>query len=145
MGRKSGKPSNEWLEAKRRCGLSDEDVQMAKELGMKPRSLIKNIPSRSQRWKAPVREWIRELYAKRFGHLRGGSAKRTSASSTQTAVGASVDAEHEDLLPQYDTTTGEPYFVRHSDGKVFSLEEAGRDQEERDAHTLQLQVKGPRR
>jgi hypothetical protein len=81
MGKKRAKQGNEWLEAKRLCGLSDEDVRMAKELGFKPRSLIKNIPSRSQRWKAPVREWIRDLYAKRFGETRGrGSAENGSAS-----------------------------------------------------------------
>jgi hypothetical protein len=37
-----------WAEAQRRCGLSDEEVRMAKELGFKPKSLIKNIPSPSQ-------------------------------------------------------------------------------------------------
>lgn len=40
---------------------------MAKELGMVPRGLIKNIPAKSQLWKAPVKEWVRECYAKRFG------------------------------------------------------------------------------
>jgi len=39
----------------------------AKELGMQPRSLIKNIPSPSQQWKVPVREWVRSLHAKKFG------------------------------------------------------------------------------
>lgn len=32
---------------------------------------------------------------------------------------------NEDLQPQYDTVNEEPYFVRESDGRVFSLEEAG--------------------
>ena len=31
---------------------------------MNPRSLIKNIPSKSQQWKAPVKYWVRELYEK---------------------------------------------------------------------------------
>ena len=48
MGKKSRKPLDEWQEARRRCGLSDEDVRMAKELGFRPRSLLKNIPSKSQ-------------------------------------------------------------------------------------------------
>jgi len=34
-----------WAEAKNRCRLNQADIQMAKELGMKPKSLIKNIPS----------------------------------------------------------------------------------------------------
>jgi len=53
MGKKPGKNGDEWQEAKRRCRLSDEEVRMAKELGFKPRSLIKNIPAKSQPWKAP--------------------------------------------------------------------------------------------
>ena len=44
---------------------------MAKELGIKPRSLIKNIPAKSQPWKAPVSEWLRDLHAKRFGEAHG--------------------------------------------------------------------------
>jgi len=70
MGGKAGKQGDEWLEAQRRCRLSDEEVRMAKELGIKPRSLIKNIPDKSQPWKAPVGEWVRDLHAKRFGDAR---------------------------------------------------------------------------
>lgn len=54
-----------WAEAKRRCRLSMEDVRMAKEMGLNPGSLIKNIPSRSEPWKAPVKDWVREMYRKR--------------------------------------------------------------------------------
>jgi hypothetical protein len=54
-----------WVEAKRRCRLNNEDIRMAKELGLNPRSLLKNIPSKTQRWKLPVKEWIREMYQKR--------------------------------------------------------------------------------
>jgi hypothetical protein len=56
-----------WAEAIRRCRLNQEDVRMAKELGLEPRKLIKNIPSPSERWKQPVKFWIRELYARRRG------------------------------------------------------------------------------
>jgi hypothetical protein len=76
MGKKPSKKGDEWQEAKRRCRLSDEEVRMAKELGFKPRSLIKNIPAKSQPWKSPVSEWIRDLYAKRSGDTRkSGPAK----------------------------------------------------------------------
>jgi len=37
----------EWAEAKKRCRLSDEALRMAKELGVGPRALIKNIPAKS--------------------------------------------------------------------------------------------------
>lgn len=55
----------EWARAKRLCRLSAEDVRKAKELGFSPRGLIKNIPSKSQRWKAPVHIWVRDLYEER--------------------------------------------------------------------------------
>ena len=57
----------DWRQAKRLCRLSAEEVRMARELGLNPRNLVKNIPSPSQRWKMPVREWVRELYFKRKG------------------------------------------------------------------------------
>jgi len=38
---------------------------MAKELGLNPKSLIKNIPNKNQSWKKPVYLWIREMYWKR--------------------------------------------------------------------------------
>ncbi|MEK6285011.1 MAG: hypothetical protein AABO57_04655 [Acidobacteriota bacterium] len=53
-----------WVEAKRRCQLNQDDIRKAKELGLNPRKLIKNIPSKSQQWKAPVKYWVRDLYEK---------------------------------------------------------------------------------
>jgi hypothetical protein len=38
---------------------------MAREMGLNPRNLIKNIPNKSEPWKAPVAVWIREIYQKR--------------------------------------------------------------------------------
>ena len=58
--------SNElWAECKKKCRLNMEDIELAKKLGLNPRSLIKNIPSKSQPWKAPVKDWLREIEAKR--------------------------------------------------------------------------------
>lgn len=54
-----------WDEAKRRCHIGDEEIRMAKEMGLNPKSLIKNIPSRSEMWKAPVKDWIHDMYDKR--------------------------------------------------------------------------------
>ena len=59
--------ATEWAEAKKRCRLSEEAMQMAKELGIGPRGLIKNIPAKSEPWKEPVEAWVRGLYRKRFG------------------------------------------------------------------------------
>ena len=44
---------------------AEEALKMAKEMGLNPKSLIKNIPSKSEQWKAPVSVWIREMYEKR--------------------------------------------------------------------------------
>jgi hypothetical protein len=65
VGKKRRNP--DWAQAKAQCGLTDDDIRMAKELGMSPHSLIKNIPSRSQQWKAPVKEWVRDLHLRKFG------------------------------------------------------------------------------
>ena len=54
-----------WQEAKRKCRLNVEDVTLAKRLGLNPRSMIKNILSKSQPWKAPVNVWLHEIDAKR--------------------------------------------------------------------------------
>lgn len=67
-----------WDEAKQVCRLNIEDIRKAKELGLSPQALIKNVPSRSQKWKAPVKDWIRDLYEKRFA-ARGKSAKNSNS------------------------------------------------------------------
>ncbi len=54
-----------WQEAKKKCRLNNEDIKIAKELGMNPKSLIKNIPNKSEQWKASVSVWIREIQAER--------------------------------------------------------------------------------
>ncbi len=61
--------SQAWVEAKKRCRLNETDIQMAKELGMTPKSLIKNIPKPNQQWKAPVKVWIRDLYEEKFDRV----------------------------------------------------------------------------
>ena len=66
MAKKKAKTKRDilWAKAKGICRLSMEDVRLAKELGINPRSLIKNIPNKSEPWKAPVKIWIREMYEK---------------------------------------------------------------------------------
>ena len=67
-------PQQLWAEAQRRCRLSDEGVQIARDLGLNPRSLIKNIPSPSEPWKEPVEDWVRAMAAR-----RGGAAARRAS------------------------------------------------------------------
>lgn len=54
-----------WAEAKKKCRLNDADIALAKRLGLNLRSLIKNIPSKSEPWKAPVKDWLHEMDEKR--------------------------------------------------------------------------------
>ena len=54
-----------WQEAKKKCRLNNEDIKIAKELGLNPKSLIKNIPNKSQQWKATVSVWIRDIQEER--------------------------------------------------------------------------------
>lgn len=74
-----GRQNADWPEVKRRCRLNDEEVAMAKALGFQPKSLLKNIPSPSQPWKAPVKEWVRSLYEEKIGSRRPAAAAPTSA------------------------------------------------------------------
>jgi len=74
-----------WAEACRRCRLSAEALAMAKEMGLNPLSLLKNVPSRQEPWKAPVEDWVRTMYAKRQEkaarrRLRPGEDGATSTS-----------------------------------------------------------------
>ena len=55
--------------------LNMEDIGMAKAFGMSPKALMKNNPSPTQRWKLPVKHWIRELYERRFGRKNGLAPK----------------------------------------------------------------------
>ena len=80
MPKKTGKTGKdaEWAEAKRLCRLNDEMVRMAKELGMSPRSLIKNRPNPSEQWKEPVADWILDLHEERFGNRSSNNTKTTT-------------------------------------------------------------------
>jgi len=77
----------QWAKAKNVCRLNVEDIRMAKALGMSPRGLMKNIPSPTQRWKRPVKYWIRELYEKRFGRETGPASKSSRPCTHAGAAG----------------------------------------------------------
>ena len=69
------KREEEWKEAKKKCKVGDETIRMAKEMGINPRTMIKNIPNKAEKWKAPVDVWIREMYDK----IKEKSAKKAKA------------------------------------------------------------------
>jgi hypothetical protein len=71
MGKKT-LPQNlqDWVEARKRHHLSHAHVQMARELGMNPKKLGKLDNHDQEPWKAPLPQFIEQLYFKRFGRER---------------------------------------------------------------------------
>ena len=80
------KKNTKWEEAKKRCRLNAETVQMAKELGLNPKSIIKNIPNKSQSWKKPVYLWIREMYEERYGDSKKTSEKTDKKNNERSII-----------------------------------------------------------
>ncbi|PNV62787.1 hypothetical protein C0033_07115 [Clostridium sp. chh4-2] len=60
-----------WAEAKKKCRLGEKEIQMAKEMGLNPKSLIKNIPNSREQWKLSVKDWIHEMYEDRQMKKKG--------------------------------------------------------------------------
>ncbi len=61
-------PTDAWEVARRRYHLAERHVAMARKLGLNPRKLGSLDNHRQEPWKAPLRQFIEELHAKRFGH-----------------------------------------------------------------------------
>lgn len=55
-----------WMVAQKRHRLSDKQVQMARELGLNPDKLGKIDNHKQEAWKAPLPQFIEEIYFKRF-------------------------------------------------------------------------------
>lgn len=55
-----------WIEAKKKHRLSQMHIQMARELGMNPKCFGKLDSHKQERWKAPLPQFIEDLYYKRF-------------------------------------------------------------------------------
>ena len=75
-----------WIEAKSKCRLNSEDIHMAKEMGLNPLSLIKNIPSKSQPWKSSVKDWIHDMYEKRQEKAAKKKARKERAAIIHPAT-----------------------------------------------------------
>jgi hypothetical protein len=59
-----------WIQARSRHHLSHVHVQMARELGMNPKKLGSIDNHKQEPWKAPLPQFIEDLYLKRFGRER---------------------------------------------------------------------------
>lgn len=55
-----------WVIAQKKHRLSDKHVQMARELGLNPDKLGKIDNHKQELWKAPLPQFIEEIYFKRF-------------------------------------------------------------------------------
>lgn len=72
-----------WQDAKKKCRLNDDDIALAKRLGLNPRSLVKNIPSKSEPWKAPVSDWLHEIDEKRQKKADQKKKRKAKAGETE--------------------------------------------------------------
>jgi hypothetical protein len=70
MSGKLSQSLQDWVVARKRFRLSDAHVQMAREIGMNPRQLGKLDNHHQERWKAPLPQFIEQLYLRRFGRER---------------------------------------------------------------------------
>ena len=66
----------DWKKAKKLCRLNEEDIRIAKEMGLNPRSLIKNIPNKDQQWKEPVKDWLWSIWEDRQEKAKKKRAKK---------------------------------------------------------------------
>jgi hypothetical protein len=64
-----------WADARKRHRLSHAHVQMARELGLNPTKLGQLDNHRQELWKAPLPQFIEDLYVKRFGRERPDTVK----------------------------------------------------------------------
>ena len=56
-----------WIDARKAHHLSHVQVQMARDLGMNPKSFRKLANHKQERWKLPLPLFIEDRYFKRFG------------------------------------------------------------------------------
>ena len=113
MAKKNPKRDEQWAEAKRRCRLSAEQFRRAKEMGLNPLSLIKNIPAPTQQWKAPVGVWIDDMYEERQLKAAAKQAKKSVAQPWPGSVEPSptVTAKTK-KQPSNPTPSSNPYDYR---------------------------------
>ena len=68
MAKKKKIPAKDqiWIDTRKRFHLSDIHIQMARELGLNPKKFGKLANHRQEPWKAPLPEFIEDIYYKRF-------------------------------------------------------------------------------
>lgn len=64
---KSSTKGDQWQVAKNKYRLAARHIKMAKALGLNPKKFGGYANHQQQPWKSPLRDYIEELYEKRFG------------------------------------------------------------------------------
>ncbi len=59
-----------WVEARKKFRLSHAQIQMARELGLNPKKFGSLANHKQETWKAPLPEFIEQIYEKRFGKIK---------------------------------------------------------------------------
>ena len=70
--------NEDWMIAKRKYHLTDIQIQMARELGMNPRKFGSLANHKQENWKAPLADFIEELYFKRFNKEKPDTIRNTT-------------------------------------------------------------------
>ncbi|QCQ20961.1 hypothetical protein [Desulfoglaeba alkanexedens] len=81
-----------WIDAHKRYHMSDAQIQMARELGLNPKKLGSLANHRQEPWKAPLPEFIEEIYFKQFGKVQPDNVR-----SIETII---KDRRKKKLLPR---------------------------------------------
>jgi hypothetical protein len=68
--------NKKWIEAKKKFRLSDTHIQMARELGMNPKKFGSLANHKQEPWKAPLPDFIEDIYFKRFKKDKPDVVKR---------------------------------------------------------------------
>jgi transcriptional regulator with XRE-family HTH domain len=66
MNSMADKNLERWITARKKHKLTDKHIQMARELGLKPEKLGKIDSHKQQPWKAPLKEFVEDIYLKQF-------------------------------------------------------------------------------
>jgi len=68
--------NKKWIDAKKKFRLSDTQIQMARELGMNPKKFGSLANHKQEPWKAPLPEFIEDIYFKRFKKDKPDAVKK---------------------------------------------------------------------
>lgn len=96
-----------WIDARKHFKLSDCQIQMARELGLNPKKFGSLANHKQEPWKAPLGQFIEDIYFKRFkkerpervvsleGQLKEAEAKNEQARKGK--LGEAVESAEEGI------------------------------------------------